>query len=75
MTDDTNYTQEVYDIFIKHPGEAQKAIEEIIAKGGLHLQMAVSLGGMFLMVMGEHEYSSPYEVWDAVSNYEDLRNS
>lgn len=75
MADQTNYWQEVFDIFYGNEGPAQDAVDAIKEKGGKHLDVAVSFGGMFLMIMAEHGYKDPHEVWEAVAAYEDMRNS
>ena len=75
MADQTNYWQEVFDIFYNNDGPAQDAVNTIKEKGGKHLDLAVSFGGMFMMIMAHHGYTTPKEVWEAVANYEDLRNS
>ena len=75
MTDQPNYTQEVFDIFYNNEGTAQDAVNTLKEKGGKHLDLAISFGGMLLMIMGHNNYTDPYEVWEAVANYEDMRNS
>lgn len=75
MTDQTDYWQEVFDIFVEHQGNPKGAVEAIKEKGGTHLALTISFGGMFLMIMAAHGYTDPHEVWEAVANYEDLRNS
>lgn len=75
MVDQPNYWQEVFDIFTANPGDAKASVSQLKEKGGTHLDVAITFGGMFLMVMAEHGYTDPHEVWEAVANYEDLRNS
>lgn len=75
MTDQPNYWQEVFDIFVAHEGNPKGAVSAVIEKGGNHLNVAVNFGGMFMMIMAAHGYTDPHEVWEAVANYEDMRNS
>ena len=75
MTDQPNYWQEVFDIFVTHKGNPKGGVAAVREKGGEHLNVAVTFGGMFLMIMAAHGYKEPKEVWDAVADYEDMRNS
>lgn len=75
MTDQTDYWQDVFDIFYNNRVPAQDAVDAIKERGGKHLDLAVAFGGMFMMIMAHHDYTDPKEVWEAVANYEDMRNS
>lgn len=75
MTDQPNILQETFDVFVANPGNPQKSVTDIIALGGLHLDTAISYGGMMMMIMAAHDYNDPRQVWETVANYENLRNS
>ena len=75
MTEDTNYVQEVFDLFYNSKGSVQDSVEELKAKGGKHLDVAISYGGMLMAIMAYNGYGNPRQVWEAVANYEDMRKS
>lgn len=76
MTDQPNILQETFDVFVSNPGNPQKSVTDIIALGGLHLDTAISYGGMMMMmIMAARDYNDPRQVWETVANYEDLKHS
>ena len=76
MSDDTNYTQEVFDLFMDNYDKPMQEVLQLLKdKGGKHLDVAISYGGMLMMVMAYNGYGNPEQVWNAVANYEDMRNS